>query len=608
MTVQTDTIEEYTNAAGVTIEGLKIADGGLSKLNPCVFLVAPESSEYNTLSAALAAITDASDSKKYLVLVTGKIVETDTIIAKDFVDVFGFPGSSVTVTKTGAGHGFVFASLTACVWRNMTMNRAGAVTVNSVFGVHISGTTSENVVLDGCKITNTVTNGGAGTSCHGMVISDASAPVLRNCTVTGGNSSSSCTGITWANTSTPELIGCSFMGGNGGSSSAGGLIGGTAGGAVRDCRFTGGTGGGNVYGLHASGALTVKFSNCEFVSGMGGTFNAGLYSIATGARFENCTMRSRASVHSQGYGGYLDGNCSGEFLGCTFAGAPLGGIESHGLMIVSCQAITLFSNCSFLGGDASATCEGLHVQGASAPVFSNCTMRGGSGGIGCYHIFCGSASSARFTGCHTEIPKTSGLLSAITATTTKILHVTKPFQIASMTIQVNTAGGAGSTVSVGTTLGGTDIINTLAIDATGWQHPPLGAGTLTLMSANAPIYITISGTGSPSLTLAYCVEIAFASCRALELHSSEYARFENCSLISNCASDAVYIDSYALVSPLFRISNCHIEARPAAAGAMNAIKATGTINPAGVYLCTLVGGTTNITAAAGTANGTNVEL
>ena len=141
---------------------------------------------YPTLSAALAAITDASDSNEYLIVVWDEVAETAAITAKDYVNVLFMPGASVMVTSASTLNAVNMLGLTHTVWAAVDRDkphiiRAGAVGAAS-HGLFTSGC-GAGVILHNLYINN-VTTGFA--YCYGIVNTTSSSPSMTSCTGVGG--------------------------------------------------------------------------------------------------------------------------------------------------------------------------------------------------------------------------------------------------------------------------------------------------------------------------------------------------------------------------------------------------------------------------------------
>ena len=168
---------------------------------------------YPTLSAALAAITDASDSNEYLIVVWDEVAETAAITAKDYVNVLFMPGASVMVTSASTLNAVNMLNLTHTVWAAVDRDkphiiRAGAVGAAS-HGLFTSGC-GAGVILHNLYINN-VTTGFA--DCCGIYNNSSSSPSMTSCTGVGGAGGTACCGIINTTSSSPSMTSCTGVGG-----------------------------------------------------------------------------------------------------------------------------------------------------------------------------------------------------------------------------------------------------------------------------------------------------------------------------------------------------------------------------------------------------------
>ena len=168
--------------------------------------------DYTTLSAALAAITDAADAKEYLIIVHGEIAETAAITAKSHVNVMFLAGACVTVNSTSTLNAVNMSSITNSVWAAVDstkpcIRRTGAVSGAS-YGLYITSC-GDTVRLYNLYVSNETTGNA---SCHGIYNVSSSSPTMTNCTGTGGSGGASCYGI-YNYTSSPTMTGSVNIGG-----------------------------------------------------------------------------------------------------------------------------------------------------------------------------------------------------------------------------------------------------------------------------------------------------------------------------------------------------------------------------------------------------------
>ncbi len=526
----------YTSQT-VTVDVLETGMEGYSQ----VVTVHPTRGDYTTLSAALAAITDASASKVYSIVVYGQITETSAVTAKSNIDVVGMGGASVTVDTATGGSGFSLANLVNTTWRNLILKRLQANTV-WYHSVQISGTSDNTVRLENCI----VQAGGTGTNIAGLMVSDTSSPVITNCHLKSDRH-----GTLVQQTATPLYQACICEGLDGGTESHGALVADTAkpifaGGT----KLLGGSGGADCYGLGCSDMAAPTVIGGHMEGGSGGN------------------------------------NCYGVYAGTVSRPVLNGGVAK--------------------GGDGGTGCTAI-FSGSGTPEIHGTTCINGSGGTGCRGIDLQSGSAAVLKGVKVVPPQLSLVEETVTATATFTLPA-KPCQFSTIMMYVNTAGTGGATLSIGSTLGGTDIVNAQDITTTGYKYPTLGAGRLVSFAASGTVYVTIDGTGSPDVDIYYDVYVNYGTCNALRISGNGVVRVDGGQYVSGCESDAIYINNPAITANLLMIAQAYVEAKPKDAGSMKAINCQSAYNPAPVYNCTLVGGSTNLTAAAGTANGTNVEV
>lgn len=578
MTKQTiETLKGYFNTGDTPTEANFADLIDSAKGSPQVLVIDPNGyGDYTTVSAALTAITDASASKRYTLLVNGAIAETGSVTAKDYVDVLGLPGASITVTLNSAGHGFLFNNLVSTIWRGVILIRAGApgALANCV---RVYGTSTNGVRFERCQIITNAT----GTNYQNAVgIENTAAPVFDGCLLQSNCPAHAGLGVYFpAGTPSPLFLNCQIYGGPGSAAGYAVQCSTTGGRQIfRNCTLKGGNLSSACY-LKPVTTAVVVFDGCTIAAGDGGASLYGVYCL-------------------DGTAGYVEVN------NCVIYGGN-GGTLCHA--VVSDSGVQSYSNCHMIPGAQGG--HAIHCREQSGTTFVNCVadLPNVAGTPQNAAIYAAGGSNAYFDNVSTRVPAVNGKV-AVAATTTFVPSAGVPLQVVSVGFNIGTAGGAGSTVSVGTTLGGTEIVNAYPLTATGFKYPDLGAGTLAVLAAGATLYITVNaGGGSPSFSVDWTAFSAWSDVNAVWMQDKTRCKFHNCSLVSGPASDAVAMTADVVASNAAHFSNCHIEAMPAASP-KKAINAAAAYNPAPVYNCVLVGGTTNITAAAGTANGTNTEI
>ena len=183
-----------------------------------VVTVSPKFGDYTTISAALAAITDASSSKIYDILVFGNITETTLVTAKSYINVIGIGKPVINCTAT-SNTGIVFSNVTNSIWRNLKIIRSGATTTASV--CYIKDSSDETLEFDNCDFVNE--SSGVINYLYGLYISGLASPKVYNCLGVGGNGASYCYGLYLVNVGTSYFENCIFKGGNGTASNNDGI-------------------------------------------------------------------------------------------------------------------------------------------------------------------------------------------------------------------------------------------------------------------------------------------------------------------------------------------------------------------------------------------------
>lgn len=173
-----------------------------------IVVVAKARGDYTTLSSAATAITDASSSKPYIILLAPGIYETSEVTIPDYVSVIGYDRNSCILQDTTAASTFVLKTGTNTTLRNLTIANECDAQSNSVYVIDTDGKTGVRIQdcqisleptneLSSCAIrmnlgaTVTITNSNIVTTltesvvAYGFVVLDAAADLtMRNCTVT----------------------------------------------------------------------------------------------------------------------------------------------------------------------------------------------------------------------------------------------------------------------------------------------------------------------------------------------------------------------------------------------------------------------------------------
>ena len=132
---------------------------------------------FTSLSAALAAIEGEMVSAPYTILVFGIVAESDTVVARSYVNVQGMAGATLVVTLESAAPAVLFSHVISCVWRDLAIEAAGA---GADAVVEFDATTDETVKLENVQLTTS----GAGKALRNNT---TGVPLLLNVQATLGD-------------------------------------------------------------------------------------------------------------------------------------------------------------------------------------------------------------------------------------------------------------------------------------------------------------------------------------------------------------------------------------------------------------------------------------
>jgi hypothetical protein len=547
------------------------------------------------LGSTLAGISDASATNHYQVRVSGDITETATITPVSYVDVIG--PAEVTVTSNAAIDGVAFGNIISSFWFGVTVHRAGVASGTRYAATFTS--TPNTVRLDQCRFYNDLTGAG---SCRGAIIQTSSSPILTDCLAVGGPGGTLCYGWYVAD-SNPTMLRCDGYAGDGGENARGWVINGAATGTYIGCRGFGGSSAGTFnVGWYITDTASGEFHNCYGLGGSGGTYCYGWYILLNATpTFHNCYGLGGSggwkaygwgvydSANPKFYGGYGQGGPTGQYSrGIYFEGAAGGRLNEF----------------TGIGGDGGEDAHGIYIGDTASPQLTACVGVPGGGGENNAGIYVGQASSATLTDCVGALNQVSKTFSYNSANNGRFQPYSgHPYQVVSLCIYVNTAT-PGATLDIGTSIGGSEVANNIDISAIGSVYADIVRVELT---ANSYLYATPSAViSNNSVKIWYTVTNNYEYNNAIYIQTIGYARIYGGSYTSNGASDACAIVDDACTTTNWILSGCSIETLDPAN--QESIIAEAACNPAPIYHCTLVGSTTNVTAAAGTAVGTNTQI
>ena len=356
-----------------------------------------------------------------------------------------------------------------------------------------------------------------------------------------------------------------------------------------------------VIGITGSSDDTVSIHNSSFVNNSTGSYYTRGLSVTsfTSPRIYNCRF----------VGGSTTSACAGaeiiststtptKLVNCTFVGGS-GGIDSHGLSINgNCSVV----GCECIGGSLGGF--GLWLQAKYSNDIVGCICTGGNHAGSAIQIL-GSASP-HISNCVAQNPSYSSVFSYSGTDYSILPFASEPYFIMVVMVVINTAGGAGSVVNVGTTDGGNEIA-TFTSDTTGYKYVIWNCESLI---ANAPFYAKPTDTNT-RFNIYYTVGYNNPNCYGIYLDSTSIGkvRITNSKFYSNKASSAGYISTVARTAGQFLIENCSFES----AGTYDLEGQTSGVVP--VYNCTFGRGSLNNillpgqgTAATITAGNTYVDV
>ena len=334
--------------------------------------------------------------------------------------------------------------------------------------------------------------------------------------------------------------------------------------------------------LTARNNVDVYGCGCDIIVDTPSTVNGVNFASVTNAIWRDVTVRRRdttpitAAVHAS----YFSGTCDDtlRLFGCRFLNEVTATINS---------------------------CHGIFTGGSSSPSFSGCTITGGGGGTYCYGIFTDSSSSPSFAECTAVGGAKSNYWWTYTSADNGRFqpYAVHPYILVGAYVQVTSAAAGGTTLDLGTSIGGNEIAAGIPIDSTGAKYFAI---TNVEVAAAGYMYATPSaGIAEGSLSVRYVVMTNYGTCYALYMDTVGIARFANGFLLANGASDAFYVTDVAEAADAWRLTNSHAETLDPTN--QRSIISQSAYDPCPIYNCFLRGLVVNAVPPAGTAVGSNVQ-
>jgi len=298
-----------------------------------------------------------------------------------------------------------------------------------------------------------------------------------------------------------------------------------------------------------------------------------------------------------GYGGDGGNSCYG--IRFAYSASPQGTFTGYGGDGGdSCYGISFTDSASpkgtftGYGGDGGDTCYGIQIAYSTSPQ-GTFTGYGGDGGNNCYGIYI--AYSASPQGEFLAIPKNySYIWSYSSANNGQFQPFSgKPYQLVDIAVKVSSDASAGTTLDLGTSIGGSEIASGIALDSTGWKHFDFNRAEV---ASDGYMYATPSASvADGSFTVYYVVVVNYSGCHGLYLNTKGYAQIQG-EFYANGASDALYIGSSAISVKNWRIANSHFETYDPTN--QRAVYAASSITDCPIYNSTFVGSIVNVTSFA----------
>lgn len=237
-----------------------------------VLVVAKSGGHYNTISAALASITDNSATNRYLIWVAPGTY-TELVTMKEYVDIEGAGEIATKITYTGSVSlytGTVVGANNAEL-RFLTVENTGG---NTLAIAIYNGSASP-------RLTHlTATASGGTDSNYGVYNFSSSSPVMTNVIATGSGGTTN--GGVYNSVSLPTMTNVTATGSGSGGSYNYGIVTDNSSLTMTNVTATafGGADNRGVYNFHSS--PTIQNS---VISASGGTSNYGIYNTATGGTY-----------------------------------------------------------------------------------------------------------------------------------------------------------------------------------------------------------------------------------------------------------------------------------------------------------------------------------
>jgi len=286
-----------------------------------------------------------------------------------------------------------------------------------------------------------------------------------------------------------------------------------------------------------------------------------------------------------------------------------GWADCYGIYNTTSSSPTM-TNRTGAGGAGGTACHGIVNTTSSSPTMRNCTGTGGAGGASCYGIVNTTSSSPTMRNCigtNNQFSASATIAASSRQENTFQPTAAHPWCITGVRINVTAASASGVTLTLRDTTGGggNALSGAIAVDAVAATSFPITGHRVIAAGGNIFAYLSASDA-TLAYTISYVYETCYATCYGLYQDTDAPVMVEDCTFASNAASAAIYVTNNGDDQSVFIGGTAHSGKNSGTRE--KAIVCQSAWNPGQVYNMVLDGGSTNLTAAAGTANGTCVEV
>ena len=314
-----------------------------------VKIVAKSGGDYTTVSAALAGITDAGDTNRYLVKVMPGVY-SEQVIMKPYVDIEGSGELTTKITYTGSGApntGTVLGASNAELRYLSVENTGGTSTATAIFNVSASP-----------RLTHITANASGGSVTNRGVENIGASPMMANVTISAVGGSSASYAVLSSGNSAPTLTNVNASASEGSNSSYG-MYNSSSSATIQNSVISAGGASGNRIGIMnsaSSGAYTVLVINSQ----VSGTTNSISFDTHFTVRVGASQLSGAVSGSTVSYAGSYDSNftLNGNQ---TFSGIPAfnGGVSgSTSPFTVNSSTLVSSLNADLLDGQHAGNASG----------------------------------------------------------------------------------------------------------------------------------------------------------------------------------------------------------------------------------------------------------